>query len=173
MKFTTSYLFVVGIIGGLLAGIFIDRLVKKRGIKSGRRLIGIVAMGMMCLLFIIAAITTSTIIASACLMFGYFFVPVNGVNYFSACVDIGRSKAGTVTGIINFSGSMGAFFLSIMFGKIADVTHSYNVPLFVVAGVLLAGCLSWLYIDASKPLADANTANIYKITSSEKNLVTN
>src|SRR5947208_3121400 len=54
----------------------------------------------------------------------------------------------------NFSGSMGAFFLSIMFGTIADVTHSFNVPLFIVAGVLFAGCLSWLLVDAGKPLAE-------------------
>jgi sugar phosphate permease len=153
MKFTTSYLFVVGIIGGLLAGFFIDRLVKKRGVKSGRRLIGVLAMGTMSLLFIITATTASNTIASACLMACYFFVPVNGINYFSACVDIGKNKVGTVTGIINFTGSMGAFLLSIVFGKIADVTHNFNTPLFVVAGVLFAGCLLWLLVDASKPLS--------------------
>jgi sugar phosphate permease len=154
MKFTTSYLFIVGIIGGLLAGFFIDRLVKKTGIKSGRRLVSMIAMGMMCLLFIIAATTSSNTIAAASLMLGYFFIPINGINYFSACVDIGKSKAGTVAGIINFSGSMGAFILSIVFGKIADVTHNFNTPLLIVAGVLFAGCLLWLLIDAGKPLRD-------------------
>jgi len=173
MKFTTSYLFVVGIIGGLSAGFFTDRFVKKRGIKYGRRLIGMVAMGMEGLLFITAAITSSNTIASACLMLCYFFIPVNGISHFSACVDIGKSKAGTVTGIINFSGSMGAFFLSIMFGRIADVTHSFNVPLFVVAGVLFTGCLLWLLVNAGKPLDERDMVNVYKITAGEKNLVIN
>ena len=62
-------------------------------------------------------------------------------------------------------------FLSIMFGQIADVTHSFNAPLFIVAGVLFAGCLLWLLIDASKPLAETNTINVYKIA--EENLVVN
>ncbi|MGI8951008.1 MAG: MFS transporter [Chitinophagaceae bacterium] len=173
MKFTTSYLFVVGIIGGLFSAFFIDRFVKKQGIKLGRRLIGMIALGIMCLLFITAAITTSNAIASACLMFCYFFIPVNGINYFSACVDIGKNKAGTVAGIINFSGSMGAFFLSIVFGKIADVTHNFNTPLFVVAGVLFAGCLLWLLVDASKPLVEKNTGSSRVITADKKNLVIN
>ena len=85
-------------------------------------------------------------------MFCYFFMPVNGINYFSACVDIGRSKAGTVAGIMNFSGNMGAFFLAILFGKIVDVTHSFNAPLFVVAGVLLIGSLLWLAVDPTKQI---------------------
>jgi len=65
----------------------------------------------------------------------------------------------------------GAFFLSIMFGQNADITHSFNAPLFIVAGVLFAGCLLWLLIDASKLLAETNTINVYKIT--EENLIVN
>lgn len=152
MKFTTSYLFVVGIIGGLFAGVFIDWLVKKRGIKFGRRLIGMLALAMVGVLFIITAITTSNTIVSVCLMFAYFFILINGINYFSACVDIGKSKVGTVAGIINFLGSMGAFFLSIVFGKITDVTHSFNVPIFIISGVLFFGAVLWLVIDPTKKL---------------------
>ena len=48
---------------------------------------------------------------------------------------------------MNFSGQMGAFFLAIVFGKIADITHNFNYPLFVVTFVLLIGCLLWLVID--------------------------
>lgn len=159
MKLTTSYLFVFGIIGGLFSGFFCDWFVKKRGIKSGRRIIGMVALGTMGLLFIVAAITTSDIVTSASLMLCYFFIPVNGINYFSACVDIGKSKAGTVAGIINFSGSMGAFILAIVFGKIADVTHNFNEPLFVVAGVLFAGSLLWLAVDPTKQISYSENIN--------------
>ena len=62
-------------------------------------------------------------------------------------------------------------FLAIAFGKIADITHSFNAPLFIVAGVLFTGCLLWLLIDAGKPLAETNTINVYKIA--EENLVVN
>ncbi len=83
----------------------------------------------------------------------YFFMPANGIISFSACIDIGRSKSGTVAGMMNFFGNTGSFFLAILFGKMVDVTHSFNAPLFVIAGALLAGSILWLAVDPSKGLA--------------------
>jgi MFS-type transporter involved in bile tolerance (Atg22 family) len=48
---------------------------------------------------------------------------------------------------MNFAGQTGAFFLAIVFGKIADITHNFQYPLFVVAGVLGIGFLLWLLIN--------------------------
>ncbi|HYK47245.1 MAG TPA: hypothetical protein VEV83_18845, partial [Parafilimonas sp.] len=59
---------------------------------------------------------------------------------------------GTVTGAMNFFGQTGAFFLAIVFGKIAQVTNNLNYPLFVVAGVLLVSFLLWLSIDPLQQL---------------------
>jgi nitrate/nitrite transporter NarK len=133
--------------------------VKKRGLKFSRRLIGSVSLGMMGLLFVITATTSDNAIATACLMLGYFFQPLYGINALAACIDIGRSKACTVTGIMNFAGQVGAFFLAILFGKIADITLSYNAPLFIVAGVLLIGSFMWLAVDPTKQI-DAEATGI-------------
>ena len=72
---------------------------------------------------------------------------------YAVCADIGRNNTGTVTGAMNFFGQMGAFFLALMFGKIADLTHSFNYPLFIVAFVTLTGCILWLVIDPTKQVA--------------------
>jgi len=165
MKITTSYLFILGIIGGLSAGFFSDWLVKKKGVKFGRRLMGSLALGMMGLLFFVTAVTPNNAIAAGCLIFCYLFMPVNGITAFSTCVDIGRSKAGTVTGIMNFSGNIGAFFLAIMFGKIVDITHNFNAPLFVVSGVLLTGSLMWLAVDPTKQIDTVMTDIELKLAS--------
>jgi nitrate/nitrite transporter NarK len=69
---------------------------------------------------------------------------------YAVCTDIGRNNAGTVTGAMNFFGQMGAFFLAIIFGKIVDATHNFDYPLFVVAAVMLTGCLLWLAVDPLK-----------------------
>ncbi len=55
---------------------------------------------------------------------------------------------------MNFFGQMGAFFLALMFGKIADLTHSFNYPLLIVAFVTLAGSMLWLIIDPTKQVTN-------------------
>ncbi len=71
---------------------------------------------------------------------------------YAVCTDIGRNNAGTVTGAMNFFGQMGAFFLAILFGKMADSTGSFEYPLFIVALVMLTGALLWLAIDPLKQI---------------------
>jgi sugar phosphate permease len=168
MKITTSYLFIMGIIGGLSSGFFIDWLVKKKGVKFGRRFIGAMALGIMSILFLITALTPNNAIASGCLMFCYLFIPVNGINGFSTCIDIGRSRAGTVAGIMNFAGNMGAFFLSVLFGKIVDSAHSFNEPLFIIAGVFFSGSILWLAVDPTKQIGIQTAGDFYTITGNEK-----
>lgn len=54
--------------------------------------------------------------------------------------------------MMNFAGQTGAFFLSVAFGKIADVTHSYNTPVLLIAGILVFGSIVWLGIDPAKKI---------------------
>ena len=159
MKLTTSYLFIIGIAGGLLSGVVNDWLVRKRGLKFSRRFMGMLTLGMMSLLFFITATTSSSTIVTICLISCYFFVPAFGINAFSTCIDVGQNNAGTVAGIMNFAGNMGAFSIAIIFGKIVDTTHNFNAPLFVLAGVLLTGGFTWLSVDPTKKISQIKSAD--------------
>jgi sugar phosphate permease len=153
MKMITSYFFLVGIVGVLLAGYLSDWLVRKKGLRFGRRFFGIFAMAMLVLSFLMCAATPSNAVVIASLFGGQLFYSFIPVVSFSTCVDIGGDRAGTVAGIMNFFGQVGAFFLAIMFGKIADMTNSFSMPLVIVAGLLLVGCFCWLLVDASTPIS--------------------
>ena len=75
------------------------------------------------------------------------------MSSYGVCTDIGRNNAQErVTGAMNFFGQWAPFFLPSIFGLIADATHSFSYPLFVLAAVLLIGCLLWLAIDPTKQL---------------------
>jgi sugar phosphate permease len=150
MKEIVFTLFIVGIIGFLVGGFAGDVLVKRKGLRFGRRFVGMSGLGACALLIFCAAILRQNNIAVICLIAANGFFSFGVMVSYAACTDIGRNNAGTVTGAMNFFGQMGAFFLAVIFGKIVDLTHNFNYPLFVVAFVMLTGALLWLAIDPLK-----------------------
>jgi sugar phosphate permease len=152
MKTITFLLFLAGIGGFIVGGITGDWLPKKKGLTYGRRFIGLTGLFTCGICIFLAAIihqpivsSTSLIVANACFSFGVM------VSY-AVCNDIGRNNAGTVTGAMNFCGQIGAFSMSLLFGKLADATHNFNQPLFIVAAVMMTGGLLWLLIDPHRQL---------------------
>jgi ACS family glucarate transporter-like MFS transporter len=152
MKQVTSFLFVLAIGGAFFSGILSDWLVKKKGLVFGRRFVGMFGMGMSGLFLIVTAISASNFIAVTCLLICGFCYSFYSLTAFSTCVDIGGAKAGTMVGIMNFCGQTGAFFLSVVFGKIADAVHNYNTPVLLIAGILIIGSIVWLGIDPANKI---------------------
>jgi ACS family glucarate transporter-like MFS transporter len=160
MKQVTSFLFVLAIGGAFFSGILSDWLVKKKGLIFGRRFVGMLGMGMSGLFLIVTAISAGNFIAVTCLLICGFFYSFYSLTAFSTCVDIGGAKAGTMVGIMNFFGQTGAFFLSIVFGKIADAVHNYNTPVLLIAGILILGSIVWLGIDPENKIENLKAGYI-------------
>ena len=153
MKEIVFTLFIVGIIGFLFGGFVGDLLVKLKGLRFGRRFVGMFGLGMCGILIFLSAILPQNNFVAFCLIAANGFFSFGVMVSYAVCTDIGRNNAGTVTGAMNFFGQMGAFFLAIIFGKMVDVTHNFDYPLFVVAFVMLTGCLLWLAIDPLKQVS--------------------
>ena len=141
MKTTMFTLFATGIIGAIAAGFLSDRLIKRKGLQFGRRMVGLMALAMTGLFFFVAGLLNNGIAAALALIIAGFFLSFFAIAAFATCVDIGGKNAGTVAGVMNFFGQSGAFFIALFFGRIADITHSYNMPLFTIGGMLAAGGL--------------------------------
>jgi MFS transporter, ACS family, glucarate transporter len=99
-----------------------------------------------------AAVSSNKNITACCLIGANFSFSFGVMVSYAVCADIGRNNAGTVTGAMNFFGQMGAFFLAIIFGKIVQVTHQFDYPIYLLSIVLFSGCLLWLAIDPEKQL---------------------
>lgn len=153
MKQIVFTLFIVGIIGFLVGGFVGDLLVKLKGLRFGRRFVGMFGLGMCGILIFLSAILPQNNFVAFCLIAANGFFSFGVMVSYAVCTDIGRNNAGTVTGAMNFFGQMGAFFLAIIFGKMVDATHNFDYPLFVVAFVMLTGCLLWLAIDPLKQVS--------------------
>lgn len=150
MKMTTSWIFVFATLSAFLSGFFSDWLIRKKGVRLARRLIGAVSFGLMAIMVLISAESSNHFVIAICLMSAHFFQSPNVINSFASCVEMGGDRAGTVAGIMNFVGQTGAFLMSIFFGRIVDISGSFDAPQFLMVGVLLVGALLWIRIDVTK-----------------------
>ena len=110
------------------------------------------SLGLNAVLFLIEATTTNNTTLVVGLIAGFACQLIFGIAAFGVCIDIGGNHAGTVSGLMNCIGQMGAFFLAIVFGKIVDTTDSFNAPLFLISCLMLIGCSLWLLVDPAKKL---------------------
>jgi sugar phosphate permease len=152
MKTITSHFFVVGIVGVLTAGFLSDWTVKRKGLRFSRRFFGILPLSLLALAFFIIAVTPNNTVVVICLYLAQLFYSFNPLVSFSTCVDIGGDRVGTLAGLMNFCGQIGAFLLAIAFGKIADLAHSFSTPLFVIAGVVVMGAVLWVFVDPTNQI---------------------
>ena len=146
MKMVTTWLFIFGALSCFFAGYMIDWLAKKKGLRIGRKISGVTSVGIMALVFLIAAITSKNTVVVMCFFMGNFFLWYSIVCSVSVCVDIAGERVATLYGLMNFVGQIGAFFLAVIFGKMVDATHNYNAPLYLTSTLLVIGSLSWFFI---------------------------
>jgi MFS transporter, ACS family, glucarate transporter len=152
MKTTTSLVFSAGIPTAFLFGIISDRLIIKKGRAFARKTIALVSFILMVLSVLASVLFSDPKWVTASFVFAEFSLVTIVLTCFSTCIDIGGDRVSTITGIMNFCGQTGAFLMSIIFGKLVDLTHSYEMPQYVMLIVLIIGGACWFVIDASKKL---------------------
>jgi sugar phosphate permease len=150
MKLFATLPFFLGAIGCFTGGYASDWLARRYGLKWGRRLVGLVGMGLSSVVVLVSSLTRDNATAATLLAVGMAFKDLTLPVAFAVCVDVGRSRAGTVAGAMNTFGQLGAFFLAVIFGKIITVTGNYEAPLYLIAGLLLCSSLLWLRIDPTE-----------------------
>jgi len=76
----------------------------------------------------------------------------------AACMDIGGKYAGTVAGSMNMMGNLAGFACPVIGGYILAATgRNWNMFLYVMAAVYLAGPLIWPFIDPVTPLEQSGS----------------
>jgi ACS family glucarate transporter-like MFS transporter len=65
------------------------------------------------------------------------------------CMSIGGSYGGIASGIMNTAGQAGGFLCTLAFGYIVSGTGNYNIPVRVVAAMVLIAALIFSRIDST------------------------
>jgi len=151
--------YVVAACANLAGGAVSDALVRRLGVKWGRRSLGIVGLGSACLFTIAAMMTRQQLPTVILLSLVYGAITFQQSGVFGVCLDIGRKHAGSVVGLMNTSAQVGGLLSSVAYGYIVDHFHSYDAPFVPMAALLGLGALLWLKVDASRELSTESFAS--------------
>ena len=144
--------FIVGACANLLGGTLSDILVRRYGLKVGRRTVGSLGLGLAALFMFATAMTPSMTAAAVFLALGYGSMDCMLPVAWAVCLDVGRKYAGAVTGAMNMAGQVGSFLSSVAFGYLVKAFNDYNLPLIPMSAMLLLSALLFVRIDPTRQL---------------------
>jgi len=150
--------FVLGAFGNVCGGFASDALVKRLGLKSGRRAVGLLGLGTAALFTVATILTTNK---TATLFFlGLVLAGITAQQsvIVTVVVDIAEKYVGGILGLTNTIANIGGFLFSVSFGYFVTLFASYDLALLPMAILLAIGALSWLRIDATQQLIPAEQA---------------
>lgn len=136
----------------LTGGVLSDFLVRRHGLRNGRRWVGTAGLGVSSCLFLAAALFRGKIEALILLSIGLFALAFLVPTAWAVCLDVGREHAGAVSAIMNTSGQAGGFVCTVLFGYIANRTGNFNAPLIVISAMVMLSAVLFWWIDATRPL---------------------
>jgi len=154
----SSLPFLVGAGGNFSGGIASQLMVRRLGLKWGRRSIGLVGLGSAALFTVAALLTQQWLLALIFLSLIYGGVTFQQPTMFAVCLDIGGKYAGAVTGVMNTAAQVASFASTLAFGYLVDRFGNYDVPFIPMVALLLVGGLLWLKVDPTEALIPAQHA---------------
>ena len=141
--------YAVAACANLAGGAVSDALVRRLGVKWGRRSLGVAGLGVACLGTIAVMLTHHQLLTIILLTFVYGAITFQQSGVFGVCLDIGRQHAGSMVGLMNTSAQAGGLLSSIAYGYIVRQSGGYDAPFVPMAALLFVGTLLWLKVDAS------------------------
>jgi len=151
---------LLGAAGNLAGGFLSDAMVKRLGLKWGRRSVGLIGLSLSCFFTIATILTTHRLTTLLFLGFVYAGITLQQTVALTVALDIGRKYVGGLVGVFNTVCTLGGFILSVSFGYFVTWFGSYDLALIPIAATLAVGALTWLRIDATEELIQAEAHEV-------------
>ncbi len=143
--------FFLGAICNALGGWASDALVRRLGLKWGRRSVGLIGLGASIVFVLISLSVSDRLLAVTALAMGFAATDFMLPNCWAVCLDIGKRYSGTVTGFMNTGAQLAGAIAATVFGYFVGLKQ-WNTAILIMVGMLSLSFLLWLKIDASRPL---------------------
>ena len=152
-RFAILPLFLGGL-GCFTSGILALRIARWTGsVRLSRRLMACTGFAGACTLLVISINTPNAKWAMLVMGLASFCNDLVMPPAWGSCMDIGGKYAGTVSGSMNMMGNLAGFAAPVLGGYILQETGgNWNIFLYTMAGMYLAGIFIWPFIDPVTPL---------------------
>lgn len=138
---------LMGAVANMTGGYWTDTLVRRRGLRWGRRLPGILGLSGAALLLAIAALARSNTVSLAALALSFGAADLILAVCWATCIDLGKQNAGTIAGIMNSLGQIGGMLSPYLLGWMLEKWGAWTPPLLISAGYYLVSAALWFAID--------------------------
>ena len=154
LTYAVAVPFVMSMIGNISGGYLTDKLTKKYGLKIGRKALGSSSLAISAVCMFLAAFIPGkmTVFIFLSLCFGIFDLMLPSA--WALCIDLGKKNAGAISGAMNTFGNIGGFCCGILFGYLVQSSGNYNLPLYMIAGMLIISAILFAFINPTKPIVE-------------------
>ena len=141
---------LVGAFACVSGGTYSDWLVRRKGLRWGRRLVGIGGFALAAIGFALAATMDDALSAVLWMAFAQGAQDLTLPVAWAVCVDIGHRYGGTTTGFMNTASSASAMISPVTAAWLAARFGSFESMFWAAAVVYLIGALLWFVIDPER-----------------------
>ncbi len=154
LTYAVAVPFIMSMIGNITGGHLTDKLSRRYGIKTGRKALGSTSLAVSAVCMFLAAFIPGkmAVFIFLSLCFGIFDLMLPSA--WALCIDLGKRQAGTLSGAMNTAGNIGGFCCGILFGELVQQSGNYNLPLYMIAVMLVVSAALFAFINPEKPIIE-------------------
>ena len=150
--FYSALPWLFGALAFLCGGWITDRLVARGHHRLARCGLGAFGLTMSAIMLVFVALAENRVLAAWLIAVALYFQFLTTPAVWATCMDIGRRRAGVVSGTTNMFGNLSGTLAPIVFGYVLQKWGSWTIPFYVAAAFLAVGVVMWLFIDPRQPL---------------------
>ena len=152
LTYAVAVPFIMSMMGNIAGGHLTDKLTNRYGIKVGRKALGSTSLAVSAVCMFLAAFIPGkmAVFVFLSLCFGIFDLMLPSA--WALCIDLGKHHAGTLSGAMNTAGNIGGFCCGILFGELVQQSGNYNLPLYMIAVMLIVSAVLFAFINPEKPI---------------------
>jgi MFS family permease len=151
--------FLAGVFGDTLGGVFSDLIYHKTGnVRLARLSIAVIGFTGALLSLIPIIYVSDITLVTICLSSGFFFAELVIGPMWAIPMDIAPKYSGTAAGLMNTGSALAAILSPAIGGYVIDVTHNWQLPFIISIGVLLVGALMSFAMHPERQFTDEGVA---------------